>query len=533
MLVLDATTKSVTALLSGAAATTNPDFTAAYADSTTSAFTPAANAGALNGTTPVDLVAAPAGGTQRLVRTITVRNRDTAAVTLTVRLSVSGTHYQVWSGSLAVGDVWQLDEDGISVIDSTGALKTTSALADGSVTFAKMQAVSANILLGNDASGTTVEEITCTAAGRAILDDADAAAQRATLGLAIETDVQAYDATLAALAAFNTNGIVTQTAADTFTGRTITGTSARISVSNGDGVSGNPTLDIDATYVGQTSITTLGTVSTGTWSATTVAVNKGGTGQTSYTDGQLLIGNTTGNTLTKATLTAGTGISVTNGGGSITIASTVTSGAPDSADYLVKTANASLSAERVVTDTATVTVDWATAGQAKFNVAKQMSITSDSSGLKLVGDTATPSSLNYYGTVAGGSTPGWRAFPFAGQAEMEAANDGGYIVNPADFKYHPGVAKGWINFNGTGTIAINASYNVSSISDGGTGVYTVTWDVDFSSANYAHSTSCAIGSGHVNASAAAAGSSNVTCRTTTSGAALDSNHIQISAFGDQ
>ena len=58
----------------------------------------------------------------------------------------------------------------------------------------------------------------------------------------------------------------------------------------------------------------------------TVAVANGGTGQTSYTDGQLLIGNTTGNTLTKATLTAGSGVSITNGSGSITIAATGGSG---------------------------------------------------------------------------------------------------------------------------------------------------------------------------------------------------------------
>jgi hypothetical protein len=51
-----------------------------------------------------------------------------------------------------------------------------------------------------------------------------------------------------------------------------------------------------------------------------VAVTNGGTGQTTYTDGQLLIGNTTGNTLTKATLTAGTGIAITNSAGGITIA---------------------------------------------------------------------------------------------------------------------------------------------------------------------------------------------------------------------
>jgi hypothetical protein len=57
----------------------------------------------------------------------------------------------------------------------------------------------------------------------------------------------------------------------------------------------------------------------------TIAVNQGGTGQTTYTDGQLLIGNTTGNTLAKATLTAGTGISVTNSAGGITIANTAPS----------------------------------------------------------------------------------------------------------------------------------------------------------------------------------------------------------------
>lgn len=54
----------------------------------------------------------------------------------------------------------------------------------------------------------------------------------------------------------------------------------------------------------------------------TLPVANGGTGQSSYTDGQLLIGNSTGNTLTKTTLTAGANITITNGSGSITIAST-------------------------------------------------------------------------------------------------------------------------------------------------------------------------------------------------------------------
>ena len=61
-----------------------------------------------------------------------------------------------------------------------------------------------------------------------------------------------------------------------------------------------------------------------------LAVAFGGTGQTSFTDGQLLIGNSTGNTLTPATLTAGANVTITNGAGSITIAAASVSGASGS-----------------------------------------------------------------------------------------------------------------------------------------------------------------------------------------------------------
>ena len=83
-----------------------------------------------------------------------------------------------------------------------------------------------------------------------------------------------------------------------------------------------------STWTGSTNVTTLGTIATGTWEGATVAVDQGGTGQTSYTNGQLLIGNTTGNTLAKATLTAGANITITEGAGSITIAAAGASGDP-------------------------------------------------------------------------------------------------------------------------------------------------------------------------------------------------------------
>jgi hypothetical protein len=67
---------------------------------------------------------------------------------------------------------------------------------------------------------------------------------------------QPLDATLTALAAFNTNGLLTQTAADTFAGRTITGTANQITVTAGDGVSGNPTLSLPSDIIVPTVITT-------------------------------------------------------------------------------------------------------------------------------------------------------------------------------------------------------------------------------------------------------------------------------------
>jgi hypothetical protein len=109
---------------------------------------------------------------------------------------------------------------------------------------------------------------------------------------------QPSDATLDALAAYNTNGLLTQTTGDTFTGRTITGTASRISITNGNGVSGNPTINIDTSYAGQNTITTLGTIGTGTWNATAIGETKGGTGQTSITQGDLLYGSAA-NTISK------------------------------------------------------------------------------------------------------------------------------------------------------------------------------------------------------------------------------------------
>jgi hypothetical protein len=90
-------------------------------------------------------------------------------------------------------------------------------------------------------------------------------------------------------AQFSGAGQITAGAGLTKTGNTIDviGTSDRITV-NADSV------DIAATYAGQTSIVTVGTITTGTWDATTVAVTAGGTGNESFTDNGVIYGNGTG-----------------------------------------------------------------------------------------------------------------------------------------------------------------------------------------------------------------------------------------------
>lgn len=106
------------------------------------------------------------------------------------------------------------------------------------------------------------------------------------------------------------------------------GSSGQLLASSGTGAptwTSLSSIGVTSISFGTTGLTPATATSGAITVAGTLAVANGGTGQTSYTNGQLLIGNTTGNTLAKATLTASTGISVTNGAGSITLTNT----APD------------------------------------------------------------------------------------------------------------------------------------------------------------------------------------------------------------
>jgi hypothetical protein len=63
------------------------------------------------------------------------------------------------------------------------------------------------------------------------------------------------------------------------------------------------------------------------------------------------------------------------------------------------------------------------------------------------------------------------------------SNQGGTASVPSDTVIN-GSAKAWVNFNGTGTVAIRAAFNVSSITDNGTGDYTLNFTNAMPDANY-------------------------------------------------
>jgi len=114
--------------------------------------------------------------------------------TLTNGNIIIGNASGVATSTAMSGDV-TINGSGVTSI-SSGVIVNADVNATAAIAFSKLANVSAtDKLLGRSTSGSgPIEEITCTAAGRALIDDADAATQRNTLGLQIGVDVEAYDA---------------------------------------------------------------------------------------------------------------------------------------------------------------------------------------------------------------------------------------------------------------------------------------------------------------------------------------------------
>lgn len=292
---------------------------------------------------------------------------------------------------------------------------------------------------------------------------------------------------------------------------------ANVSITGGgiDNVTIGATTAANGTFSNLTATTSrVGNVATGTWNATAIDVAHGGTGLTSTpANGALDIGNGTG--FTRTTLTAGSNITITNGVGSITIASTGGggggSGTVTSVDVSGGTTGLTYSGGPVTTSgtiTMAGTLVVGNGGTGATTLTANSVVLGNGTGAVQVvapgtsGNVLTSNGTTWSSSAASGGTNianGTSNVSIAtsgGNITMQTAGTSAVIVDTSqNFKFNSGYGsvataygcRAWVNFNGTGTVAIRASGNVSSITDNGTGDYTVNFTTAMPDANYAWS----------------------------------------------
>jgi hypothetical protein len=211
-------------------------------------------------------------------------------------------------------------------------------------------------------------------------------------------------------------------------------------------------------------------------------------------------------------------------------------------DYNGNITNANIAASAAIADTKLATISTG----AKVNISA-LTATSQATGDVMYASNASTYArlgIGTYGQVlrvnSGATAPEWGALPpgtLASAAEVKTGTDTEKAVPTASIIGHEGVAKGWAVFapiGGTGAITAADSFNVSGITDNGTGDFTIAWDTDFGSANYAVASACLTsGTVFTHIVARAAGTVQINTVTSTNGTVNDPTDISIIALGDR
>lgn len=341
-------------------------------------------------------IVAPAAG---ISVTPTTPSTDTATFTLALTSELLGVQTMNTFGMVARTNT------------GTWTTRTLQGTA-GNIVVTNADGIAADPVINLAANGivaSTYRSVTVDIYGRV-----SAGTNPTTLGGYGITDAQPLNANLSALSAYNTTGFITQTGTNTFSGRSfavaanssanlaitnpdgvsgspsfaftgdilaisqlsatgfatrtgagawaqrqITGAANRVNITNGTGVNGDVIVDVSATYAGQGSITTVGTIASGTWNGTAIGAAYGGTGLSTIGTANQVVGvNAAGSALEYKTL-AGTvnQITVTQSAGGIALSTPQSISPSSDVTFNTVTVKQSVSAMQTLTDAALVTVD--------------------------------------------------------------------------------------------------------------------------------------------------------------------------------
>lgn len=192
---------------------------------------------------------------------------------------------------------------------ATGRILVDVATASGTVT--TVSVVSANGFAGTVATATTTPAITLTTTVTGVLKGNGTAISAAVANTDYQSPVTLTTTGSSGAATFNGTTLnIPDYSTGSGTVDTVVGTLDRITVNSTDPA--NPVVDIASTYVGQGTITTLGTITTGVWNGTDVPVSAGGTGLSTISALSLWVANSA-NTITEVTPGAGQSVRINAG----------------------------------------------------------------------------------------------------------------------------------------------------------------------------------------------------------------------------
>ena len=212
-------------------------------------------------------------------------------------LTFAGGQFVFPSAGITVGaSIPFSDSAGTLTLQNVDALDaTTESTIEAAIdTLANLTSIqSRTVSLGGNisfaGSFTTAGAVSISAYGATLVDDADAATARTTLGVVIGTNVQAWDADLDALAALASTGFAARTASNTWAQRTLTAPAAGFTITNPAGVAGNPTFVLANDLAALEALAGTNTIyyrsGADTWSAVTIG------GMLSFSTGTLNVGD--------------------------------------------------------------------------------------------------------------------------------------------------------------------------------------------------------------------------------------------------